>query len=246
MAEVISVEDERAKVVLSYPRYLEEFYRKVLTDLRGIGVDGVISEGKIEINRFRVLGKGCVGIVLLGLLRGEEVALKVLRVDADRRSLRREGDLLKIVNGAGIGPKIVAVKDTVIAMEYIKGETFLKWLSGQGDTDAVRRVVKELLAQCYTLDRIGIDHGELSEARKHILIDEKGRPRIIDFETASIGRRCRNLVSMAGYILLKKSVSNALRRHISWDDGRVKSILKEYKMAPSLENYEKILRELGF
>lgn len=245
MAEIIPIGDERAKKALSYPKFVEGFYRKVLTDLRDLRVEGILSEGRIRIDNLRVLGKGCAAIVLLGVLKGSEVALKVLRADADRSSLRREGEILRIVNASGIGPRVLAVKDMVIAMEYIKGEVFLKWLKVQTDTGKVRRVVKDLLTQCFTLDKMGIDHGELSEAKKHILIDEKDMPRIVDFETASTMRKSRNVVSIAGYIFFKKCVSEALRRHISWDDRKVKSLLGEYKMTPSLENFEKILEEVG-
>ncbi|MGC8937158.1 MAG: protein kinase domain-containing protein, partial [Candidatus Methanomethylicaceae archaeon] len=90
MAEVIPIKDERLKRVLSYPQFSSEHYEKVLDEMRELGVRGVLSEGRVEIDNFRVLGKGCVGIVLLGFLDSGEVALKILRSDADRATLARE------------------------------------------------------------------------------------------------------------------------------------------------------------
>ncbi|MCQ5362457.1 MAG: hypothetical protein NO515_06515 [Candidatus Methanomethylicia archaeon] len=246
MVEVIPIEDERVKNILSYPHFSEAHYRRVLGDLREIGIKGVLSQGGVNLANFKVLGKGCVGIVLAGLLREDLVALKVLRSDADRRSLGREGEILKDVNRAGIGPRTIAVKDTVIAMEYIRGEFFSEWLKARRvvDRNNVRMVVKGLLGQCWTLDNIGIDHGELSDAKKHVLIDQQGTPRIIDFESASRERKCRNLVSIAGYLFFKKKIADCLRVHLSWDDSKLKELLKDYKRLRSQHAYEKILEEL--
>lgn len=245
MAEVIPIEDERLKRILSYPQFTSKHYEKVLGELKEIGVRGVLSEGRVEIDNFRVLGKGCVGIVLLGFLDSGETALKILRSDADRVSLAREGELLKYVNRAGIGPDIVAVKDNVIAMEYIRGEVISRWLKVQKERDKVRSVVKELLRQCWTLDEIGVDHGELSDAKKHVIVTGQGVPRIIDFESASRDRKCRNLVAISGYLFFKKGIAEYLKTHISWDDYRLKELLREYKALRSKEAYEKILLEVG-
>jgi len=161
-------------------------------------------------------------------------------------SLGLEGEILKEVNKAGIGPRTIAVKDTVIAMEYIRGEFFSEWLKARRviDRNNVRMVVKGLLGQCWTLDNIGIDHGELSDAKKHVLIDQQGTPRIIDFESASRERTCRNLVSIAGYLFFKKKIADCLRVHLSWDDSKLKELLKDYKRLRSQHAYEKILEEL--
>lgn len=245
MVEVIPIEDERMKKILSYPRFLDEHYEKVLRDLREIGVRGVFSYGGVNLANFKALGKGCVGIVLLGLLGGNKIALKVLRSDADRRSLIKEGEILKEVNMEGIGPRAIAVRDTAIAMEYISGDVLSEWLKVQRDKDRVRMVVKELLYQCWKLDKMGIDHGELSDAKKHVLIDEQGFPRIIDFESASRNRICRNVVSIAGYLFFKKRVADYLRMHLSWDDNNLKELLKEYKRFRSREVYKEVLELLG-
>ena len=99
MAVIVRLDDYRLRSVFSYPRFSGIHYSKVLSDLEAMGVDGICSEGRLEIGEILVLGKGCVGIVLLGSARGKEVALKVLRSDANRRSLKVEGGYLAIANG---------------------------------------------------------------------------------------------------------------------------------------------------
>jgi len=242
---VIPVADERLKRVLCYPRFSEEFYRRVVGDLRAMGIEGVISEGRVEIDGLRVLGKGCVGIVLLGMLKGERIALKVLRADANRATLKEEARLLAMANEAGVGPKLIAAEETAIAMEYIDGKYLSKWLQEPHALEEVKYVVRELLRQCRRLDEAGLDHGELSNAKKHALVDVKGKPKILDFETASTNRKCRNFVSMLSYLFFKGSMLTLVGRYMCWEGSAVRDLIRQYKEAPSEEVRDKIMRELS-
>ncbi|MDD1764762.1 MAG: hypothetical protein LUQ46_01995, partial [Candidatus Methanomethyliaceae archaeon] len=159
MVEVIPLEDERLKKLFSYPRYSEQNYKRVMEELTTLGVKGIVSLGRLEMDGLRVVGKGCVGIVLAGILGQEKVALKVLRADANRTSLMEEARLMSVANMRKVGPKIIASNDRVIAMEYIDGKYLFKWLEDPLVTEKVRYVVRELLSQCYKLDEAGLDHG---------------------------------------------------------------------------------------
>ena len=245
MVEVIPLEDERLKKLFSYPRYSEQNYKRVMEELTTLGVKGIVSLGRLEMDGLRVVGKGCVGIVLAGILGQEKVALKVLRADANRTSLMEEARLMSVANMRKVGPKIIASNDRVIAMEYIDGKYFSKWLEDPPVTEKVRYVVQELLSQCYKLDEAGLDHGELSDAKKHILIDGRGRPYIIDFETASIKRRCRNLIAMLSYLFFKGSIATIIGRYLRWDKGSLKGLIKVYKDTPSKIAYKEIMRGVG-
>jgi len=245
MAEVIPLKDGQLKRILSYPHYSEGHYQKVVKDLRAMGVEGIISMGNVDINDLRVVGKGCVGIVFAGILNGERVALKVLRSDSNRASLGEEEKLLLVANRCGVGPRLIASSDSAIAMEYIDGKYLSKWLEEPHTTEEVRYVARKLLSQCYRLDKEGLDHGELSDAKKHILVDERGRPHILDFETASMNRKCRNLVSMLSYLFFKGSISILMGRYLCWDGSAIRNLIREYKDSPSKAVYEKIISGLG-
>lgn len=245
MVEVIPLEDERLKKLFSYPRYSEEHYQKVIEELVALGIKGILSIGRLEMNGLRIVGKGCVGIVLAGILGQGRVALKVLRVDANRASLMEEAKFMSVANECKVGPKLIASNDRVIAMEYIEGKYLSKWLEDPPVIDKVRNVIRELLSQCYKLDEAGLDHGELSDAKKHILIDGWGRPYILDFETASIKRRCRNLISMLSYLFFKGSIAAIIGRYLCWDGSSLKGLIKAYKDKPSKIVYQEIMRGVG-
>jgi predicted Ser/Thr protein kinase len=103
----------------------------------------------------------------------------------------------------------------------------------------------ELLRQTRCLDEIGLDHGELTDARKHILIDKDGQPHILDFETASMRRRTRNLISLINYLFFKGTIADPISRHIRWDRNELMGAAREYKGTPSKFAYDKILACLG-
>jgi len=245
MAEVIPLEDARLKKIFSYPRYTDERYRRVVEGLRALGVEGAVPTGSLEIEGLRVLGKGCVGMVLAGIFKGERVAFKVLRTDANRESLKEEARLLSVANEMGVGPKLIASADSVMIMEYIDGRYLSKWLEEPHATEEVMHVIRDLLSQCYRLDEAGLDHGELSDAKKHILIDQKGRPHILDFETASMKRRRRNFVSMLSYLFFKGSIATLVGRYLCWNGSNLRGMIRRYKETPSRTEYEGIMRELG-
>lgn len=241
MVELIDIEDERLKSVLSYPKFDDTIYSRNVKALKEIGIEALMSEGKVNLGKIKVVGKGCVGIVILGVLRGEKVAIKVLRSDSNRDSLVREGEILKIVNESGIGPKLISAKDSVIVMEYVQGVCLPDWLRTEKDFKRLVKVLKDILNQCHKLDLLGVDHGELSNPKEHIII-EGDRAVIVDFETASLNRKCRNLSSVMGYLFFNKENAKILRNFINWNDERLSSLVRKYKSSPAI--YEEILEEI--
>lgn len=245
MAEIIPLSDERLRKVLAYPTSDDAVYARAVKELGAMGVEGIISAGNLDLGGFKVLGKGCVGIVLAGVLKGQTVALKVLRTDANRASLMGEGRLLSMANGCHAGPRLIAAGVNALAMEYINGSRLPQWLEPLRPIGDVRVTVSDLLGQCYRLDACGLDHGELSDARKHVLVDSEGIPHLLDFETASIRRQCRNLVSMVSYLFFKDSMSALVGRYLSWDRAELVKLIKGYKEAPSEAGFKEMLRLLG-
>lgn len=241
----MALEDERLGGVFSYPVFVDSHYSRVLSSLRSLGISSIESHGPTEITGVRVLGKGCVGIVVSARRGQERVAAKILRTDANRSGLGDEAANLQIANGRGVGPLLHGYADLVLVMEYIDGLLLVRWLTEPHTSREVGHVLRSLLAQCRRLDMAGLDHGELSDARKHIIVDRFGRPRIIDFETASVKRNCRNLSSMVNYLFFKESISMLTGRAVCLDREGVREALRRYKRHPSDENYEKLMIGAG-
>lgn len=239
------ISDERAVKALAYPSCNRASYLRVFRDLQAMGVERLIPAGNVDLEGVKVLGKGCVGVVVMGVLNGETVALKVLRSDANRSTLLDEGRLLSLANSCGVGPKLLAATDSALALEYIDGSYLTKWLEERRPIEVLRNILGELLRQARCLDEIGLDHGELTDARKHILISSREKPYILDFETASRSRRRRNLISIASYLFFKGSVSSLIGQYLHWDREVLVGLLRDYKGLPTDSNYERILEHVG-
>lgn len=227
--EIIDLDDPRLKEVLSYPSFSEGHYAAVISELRRLAIRGIIPAGGLELGRGRLVGKGCTSVVCMGARDGKNVALKIRRVDACRKSFQTEGANQEYANSFGIGPKIYGYTENVIAMEYIDGAPLIKWLEEGAPSPIVARAVGEVLRQCYLLDVNRLDHGELSEAKRHIMVGRKGEAFIIDFGRSSRSRKCRNFTSIVNYLFFKESVSRLLKAYIRWDQEEVLRIAKDYK-----------------
>jgi putative serine/threonine protein kinase len=178
-----------------------------------------------------VLGKGCVSIVVVARCSEGEAALKIRRVDANRPSLSQEAELQSLANSVGVGPKLYGYTDNFILMELIRGVNLPDWvknLKGRGTASNLRRVCRELLVKCWKLDRAHLDHGELSNLSKHVLVGD--RVEIIDFESASTKRSVRNLTSAAQYLFVGGPVASKVRRVLNLKDcNTIIEAIRSYK-----------------
>ena len=238
------VESSDLATVLCYPRPDAREVEARMQELASIGVDAIELSGTHQIGHARVIGKGCVGIVVKALMQGRSVALKIRRVDADRRNMDHEADMLRLANSVDIGPKLLAQSENFLVMELINGLPLNRWtthLPKRGCKRRVRRVISGLLEDCYRLDRISLDHGELSEAPKNELVDETDRPRIVDFESASDRRRCSNVTSIAQYLLIGGGPAKHLRTILGWRRKRsLIRALQNYKHSPNDLTFQRI------
>jgi len=156
--------------------------------------------------------------------------------------MRHEAEMLKKANSVGVGPKLLDFTENFLLMQYIGGKLLPEWLNETENQSLVKKILRNLLQQCFKLDQIGLDHGELSNASKHLIIDSKNKPYILDFETASDGRKPANLTSLAQYLFISKPISEKIANIIGEiDRQRLVDALRKYKREKTEENFEGVL-----
>jgi putative serine/threonine protein kinase len=233
--------------VLTYPRLSLRHARSRVKQLRELGVDEVIFEGHTRIGRLGILGLGTVGVVVKARKSGENYALKIRRLDANRPDMEAEVKVTSIANRVGVGPEVFGHTKDMILMKLIDSQElgdWLKGLDGKGRTQRAREMVHALLNQCRKLDIMGIDHGQLSNLRKHAVVAE-GKPWIIDFESAAVGRKPKNVTTAAQYLFIGGAVSPGLRRMLGVrETSGLTRLLGEYKRDLTDYSYSKILEHL--
>lgn len=244
-------------IKLSVERLVEEPYASILcyphaklldvenriVELRSLGVEEVEFIGNGSASNVPVLGKGYVGIVVVACVQGKRLALKIRRLDADRVDLTHEAEMLKKANNAQVGPKFIAVSNNFLLSQLIDGDLFAKWLEANNEKSLVQKVVVEIIEQCWRLDEAGLDHGELSKAPRHLLVNRDNKPFIVDFETASSTRRVANVTSVCQYLFAGNSqAALSLTGIIGGKDmDKMISLLKNYKKNRIRYNFEEIL-----
>jgi putative serine/threonine protein kinase len=234
--------------ILGYPRCGQEELERRLKEMEKLGVQALEFTGEKSVFDVPVLGKGCVGIVVVAYTKSGRAALKIRRVDADREGMFHEGEMLKRANAVAVGPKLLEISENFLLMELIEGSHFPEWVESLGEKEAqsrIRLVLEDVLEQCYRLDEAGLDHGELSNAPKHILVDANDRPTLVDFETASINRRVSNVTSVCQYLLLGSQIAPKVKEKLGKvDKKQLIQNLRSYKRERTRENFEKLVESV--
>ncbi len=240
---------ERHGPVICYPTPKPEDFEYRLKELQALRIDRVEFRGPRTINNLSVLGKGKIGVVVAAFRENQKVALKVRRVDASRGTMQHEADMLERANRLSVGPRILGVATNFLVMEYVEGMLLPAWIeavAGKSAKSKLRKVLVSVLEQAWRLDDAGLDHGELSRAPRHIIVNQADEPCIVDFEAASIYRRVSNVTSLVQYLFIGGPVSMLVKKKLApIKEDHLLRMLRAYKKTGTRENLEALFRTLG-
>ena len=239
--------EEPHSKILGYPNATNRQIKSRINELEKLKIKSVCLTGPTTIGSLEILGKGYVGVVVLAKRGNKEVALKVRRTDSQRENMKNESILLNLVNTVNVGPKTIDVSKNFLVMEYIEGEKFSEWidmLKGLGSAKKLKSTIKNVLEDCYRLDQIEFDHGELSNISKHVIVG-KNKATLIDFESSSTKRRPSNVTSITQAFFIGSGIAKQTQK-IYKNSSKEKIILalKNYKQEKTRENFENLLKIL--
>jgi len=238
--------DKKNASILCYPKYDPAEIPKRIRQLKRLGVEAIQFSGNKRAFNIAILGRGHVGIVVVATTKTGQAALKIRRLDADRKEMQHEAEMLAKANSAGIGPRLIATERDFLLMEFIDGTLLPDWtanLKGRRTKKKIRTVLRDILEQCYRLDHAGLDHGELSRAPRHVIVDTDDKPHIVDFETASTTRRTSNVTSVSQYFFMKSQLARILRLKLGpLSQEALVAALRDYKHEPNRRNFETLLK----
>ncbi len=231
--------------IVCYPMATKTELRKRLAELRKLGIAALELTGEKQVLNVHVLGKGCVGIVAIAYKDGEKVALKIRRMDADRASMRREAAMLRKANLVDVGPRLLGVSKDFLMMQFVEGELLPKWLEEKVGRVRTKRVLRDVLEECWSLDVAGLDHGELSHAPKHVIVTAEDNAFIVDFESASVNRRPSNVTSICQFLFISEFSRKVAERLGCRDRKTMIDSLRRYKKNVNRENFDDVLESCG-
>ena len=245
-----SLVNSKYRNVICYPQFEESEFKHRLQELNTLKIKALIFSGEKYVNSTPVLGKGCVGIVVMAQGTDDLIALKIRRMDTDRRTMQHEAEMLRKANSVNVGPHLLGATDNCISMTFVNGKLLPEWIGiikGENVRRRLNRILRRILEQAWRLDKIGLDHGELSTANKHIIITQDESPCIVDFETASLSRRASNVTSLSHYLFIGSSLAQLIRakRALEFKKDKLLQILKNYKKTRKRECFEELLKEVS-
>ena len=239
--------DEPYSKILGYPKATNRQIKSRINELEKLKIKSISLTGPTTLGKLAILGKGYVGVVVLAKKGNKQVALKIRRTDSQRQNMKNEAALLKLVNSTNVGPKMFSFSKNFLVMEYLDGIKISEWadaLKGIGTVKRLKSTVKNILEDCYRLDKMGFDHGELSNISKHVIVS-KTKSTLIDFESSSTKRRPSNVTSVTQAIFIGSGIAKKAQKvYKNPPKEKIIEILKQYKQEKTRENFEKLLKIL--
>jgi len=239
--------DESYSKILGYPKATSRQINSRINELEKLKIKSISLTGPTKLGKLSILGKGYVGVVVLAKKDNKQVALKIRRTDSQRKDMKNESKLLQLVNTIDVGPKMIQSSKNFLVMEYLEGEKISDWvnsLQGIGSTKKIKSVIKKILEDCYRLDRLVFDHGELSNVSKHVIVG-KTKATLIDFESSSTIRIPSNVTAITQAFFIGSGIAKKVQKiYKNPPKEKIIEALKQYKKEKSLENFEKLLKIL--
>jgi putative serine/threonine protein kinase len=233
--------------ILGYPKISLRQLQSRISELEKLKIKAVSFTGQTTIANLQILGKGYVGVVVLAKKGNSVIALKIRRTDSQRSEMQSEAKLLRLANTVNVGPKLYDVSKNFLVMEYLDGDKIEDWiqsLKGAGSSKKLKFVVKTVLEDCYRLDQIGFDHGELSSISKHVIVG-KSKSTLIDFESSSVNRRVSNVTSITQAIFIGSGIAKKVQRiYKTPPKQKIIDVLRTYKQEQTRKSFENILKIL--
>ena len=236
---------EPYRKILAFPKPKDSEIKKRIIELKKLGISHVSFTGPLQIEKCSILGKGYVGMVVLAKKSGKIVALKIRRTDSPRKNMSDEAKLLKIANEINIGPKFIKNSKNFLIMEFIDGEKIIDWAKkSKTKSKQLCPVITNVLRDCYLLDNVGLDHGELSTIDKHVIVG-KNRNTIIDFESSSTKRVSSNVSAATQAIFIGTGLAKIIRKKIQVPRrDKIIRLVRNYKKLRTQESFDGLLRGL--
>ena len=219
-----------------------------IQELEQLGVHSVYDFGGKSLRGFHVLGLGYCGVVILARLGSQDVALKIRRTDAPKSDLRGEAACLAAANQIEIGPKLISTSRNFLTMGYVAGDRFFDWLKetvSNHDSKAVQAILRRILKDCYKLDSVGLNHGNLRYISDHVIVSNESAV-LIDFSSASQFRRAANVTSVTQGLFIGGKTRNYLKEVLSIPSKKTLiESLRNYKQRQTEQNFHALLGLLG-
>ena len=201
---------------------------------------GIIRKAK---NR-RLFARGKRGVVSTAMLGRVKIAIKEKRFGSKaENAIGREAEWLRLLNAHSIGPEFVAYEDGQLAYKFVEGEYIIDFLETASKKDTLAGL-RNVMQQCRTLDRLGINKLEMTRPTKHVIVSRKNRRLqavMIDFERCRSTDKPKNVTQFCQFFTLGHATDILREKRIIINKDDIIKLAQGYKKNQSGQNFARIM-----
>jgi len=204
---------------------------------------------KRNIKNIKYYSKGKRGYIFIGSYNNKKVAIKMKNPGSKAISrIDNEINFLQLLNKRKIGPKLIFYDKDYFVYKFIKGIKILDFLISLNKNSINKKIIlniiKNIYNQLYIMDKLKINKEEMSHPHKHILINNKNKPILIDFERCHHTIKPSNVTQFCDF-LISNSIKLIIKNNdININKKKLINLAKVYKKQQNKNNFNKILRTI--
>ena len=206
-----------------------------------------------NVNNLKYFAKGKRGVIFTGNYKNKKVAIKIKNPDSKAiLRINNEIKFLKVLNKKIIGPKLLFYDENYLVYEFVEGLGISDFLESSIKNNTINKknnnkkttinIIKKILNQLFTMDKLNINKEEMSHPQKHILIDKKNDTTLIDFERCHYTIKPSNVTQFCDFLISNTILTLLRNNKININKNKLIEAAKQYKRQQSDKNFENIMK----
>jgi len=175
------------------------------------------------VKNIKFFAKGKRAHIYTGTYKNQKVAIKTKNPKSlAKNRIQNEIKFLKTLNKHKIGPKLIKHNKNYFIYKFIEGKQYIENKNN-------KKVIKNILKQCRTLDKLKINKLEFTRPIKHIFV-KNNKATLIDFERCYKTDNPKNVTQFCQFLISNKLMKKDLKT------------IKTYKEKQTDKNFKEILK----
>ncbi|MBI5066370.1 methyltransferase [Candidatus Woesearchaeota archaeon] len=196
---------------------------------------------KEEVTNISYFTKGKRGVIYKGKYKGEIVCIKVKRKESEAiERIKTEIKFIQALNRHGIGPTYLFSDEEFLVYRFIPGK-YVEEFFETAEKEKIRKVLLEVLKQCFIMDKLGINKEEMHHPVKHVIIGKQ--IKLIDFERCHYTEDPKNVSQFMQYIMMNIPILK--KKKINLDANKIIHLTKDYKNNIGEDSFAEILKYIS-
>ena len=211
---------------------------------------------KNNIKSIKYFAKGKRGIIYIGNYKNKKVAIKIKNPES-KAILRTNNEIkyLKILNKKNIGPKLLFYRKDYLVYKFVEGINISEFLERTIKNNSIKKIndknnkiilkiIKNILNQMFALDQLKVNKEEMSHPQKHIIIDKKNNPILIDFERMHYTIKPSNVTQFCDFLVSNNMLNTLRSNKININKNDIINAAKIYKPRQNKNSFNNIVNQI--